>query len=129
MTMQQPRQDPHALRFGHLTRLCFALGVRGRTSMLVHPAAGESVLWVPLLYPPAVRIGVGAVESGGRWLYAWGPGGQWSVADEPDHAAGRIIATAEAVGRPPAGQGPSPVPPRARAGGRVAAPRGRGRRA
>jgi hypothetical protein len=92
MTMRQQTDPyhPHVLRFSYLTDLCFALGQRGYTSMLIHPRTGEAVLWVPFPHRPKTRLGVGAVESGGRWLYAWG--NQWSVADDPEGAAARIIA-------------------------------------
>lgn len=91
MTTQQTGQpNPHAVRFGLLTDLCFALGERGCTSMLIHPSLGEAVLWVPYRRRPRERLGVGAVEAGDRWLYTWAR--QWSVAGDVQDAAARIAA-------------------------------------
>src|SRR5258708_24580020 len=64
MTQQQTGQPtPHAVRFGLLTDLCFALGERGCTSMLIHPSLGEAVLWVPYRRTPRERPRGGAVEA------------------------------------------------------------------
>jgi hypothetical protein len=85
---ERVEHDPHAVRFRHLTALCFALGTRGCTAMLVHPGAGEAVLWVPFPRRPGTGLAVGAVESGGRWMFAYG--GHSSAVDD-------VVATAVGV--------------------------------
>ncbi|GAA4240861.1 hypothetical protein GCM10022254_67300 [Actinomadura meridiana] len=84
-------QGPHEVRFGLLADLCFMLGERQRcTSMLVHPRAGESVLWVRAW--PSRWLGVAAVDHRGRWLYTFG--GQWSMAGDATETAARVAWTA-----------------------------------
>ncbi|MFI0355455.1 hypothetical protein [Actinomadura sp. 9N407] len=79
---------PHEVRFGLLAHLCYKLGERqDRTSILVHPQRGEPVLWVPYAGGPR-RLGVGAVDHLGRWLYTYG--NQWSVAGDVAGTAARI---------------------------------------
>jgi hypothetical protein len=83
-------RDPHAVRFRSLTTLCFALGQRGFTSMLLHPGVGETVLCVPFPRRPRTRLTVGAVESSGRWLFTYGS--HSSAIDDVAETAVRVIA-------------------------------------
>lgn len=85
-------QRPHGVRFGLLADLCYKLGERQRcTSMLVHPKAGETVLWVPEPAWPRKWLGVAAVDHRGRWIYTFG--GQWCVAGEVAETAARVAWT------------------------------------
>jgi hypothetical protein len=82
-------RQPHAVRFGLLSDLCYALGEQQKcTSMLVHPRHGEAVLWVPYPARPRQRLGVAAVDYRGRWLYTFG--GQWSLAGNVGETAAWI---------------------------------------
>jgi hypothetical protein len=87
---QTDPHDPHAVRFRSLTALCFALGRRGFTSMILHPGVGETVLCVPFPRRPKTRLTVGAVESSGRWLFTYG--NHSSGIDELAETAVRVIA-------------------------------------
>ncbi|CNE21753.1 Uncharacterised protein [Mycobacterium tuberculosis] len=82
-------QRPHAVRFSLLADLCYKLGERQQcTSMLVHPRAGETVLWVPQQAWPRQWLGVAAVDHRGRWLYTFG--NQWSRVGDVAETAARV---------------------------------------
>ncbi|MFI0445129.1 hypothetical protein [Actinomadura sp. 6N118] len=83
-------QHPHALRFRLLVDLCYALGEQGCASMLFNPLRGETALYVPYPDRPRQRLGVGAIEDRGRWMFTYGR--EWSLADNADETAARIVA-------------------------------------
>ncbi|HEX6468949.1 MAG TPA: hypothetical protein VF069_07605 [Streptosporangiaceae bacterium] len=76
-------------RFRLLVGLSWALRQERRTSTVVVPYMGETVLYVSFPQRPGRRLAVGAAQYMGGWLFTWGRDGQ-ANADRIDQAARTI---------------------------------------
>lgn len=69
--------------------LAWALRQERRTSIVVVPHRGDTVLYVPIQRHPGRRLAVGVAQYMGDWLFTWGRDGH-AQADRVDLAARAI---------------------------------------
>jgi hypothetical protein len=78
-----------------LLGLAWALRQERRTSMVVVPHNGDTVLYVPILRRPGGRLAVGAAQYMGEWLFMWGRDGQAQAdrVEQAAHTIARLVAS------------------------------------